>query len=115
MTDIRNYTAEITSVRSILESYKIRARAWSRPELWLELHLRLVNKDGYYVVGRIASTGKFVTAGGAVSGPCWGCSGVWPENPCDHQLGLAALWAGGHPIAQHSDWDPLLEIELERG
>lgn len=122
MTAIRTYAQELAAVEAVLRGRRVEAREWARPDAWVSIALCLVDGDGYYVRASavISETYPYEFAaavGGSSPSLCNACvreNYSWPDNPCKHQSGLAALWVGGHPIRHAiAPFDHELHQELE--
>lgn len=117
MSGLRTYAQELAAVEAVLAPRRKEARKWARPELWGWLRLYFTGGDGYFALGKpICTSSAFSFVGGSTRSYCLICNTRWHLRPCEHQLGLAALWVGGHPIQRSSDfWDHALARKLEGG
>lgn len=115
MTALRTYAQELAAVEAVLRPRRVEAREWARPERWKRLGLSLTSNDGYALFGRMSRSRTGVFVGGYLPSECFACAVYW-DNPCVHQLGLAALWIGGHPVARcKNSFNHDLARELEGG
>lgn len=115
MTALRTYEQELAAVRAVLEPRRVEARKWARPELWDGLRLMAVPGDMYCVYGSLTEFGNGVFVEGRRPSRCFICGASWQETPCEHQLGLASMWVGGHPIPGSRNFIRNLARELEGG
>jgi len=103
----RTYAQELETVARVLHKElsrrsSTRTRRWARPDLWQEITLHCAEPHGYFISGVPVGDSRMLFVGGITDSECNLCwdrsTGRWWQRPCDHQLGLAALWIGHHPI-----------------
>jgi hypothetical protein len=108
---LRTYAQELAAIEAVVRGRPVEARTFGRPDLWQELRITLSPRDGYGLWGKRKD--QLVFVGGVLTATCALCLSLWQELPCRHQLGMAALWVGGHPIRLDVKFDHALALKIE--